>query len=31
MQLLGWPKSSFGFFYDIIQKKPNELGGQPDN
>ena len=27
MQLLGWPKSSFGFFYDIVQKKPNELCG----
>ena len=27
--ILGWPKSSFGFFCNILQKNPNELFGQP--
>ena len=25
-----WPKSSFGFFYDILWENPNELLGQPN-
>ena len=29
-KLLGWPKSSFGFFHNILQKNPNELFGQPN-
>ena len=28
--LLGWPKSSLGFFSSILQKNPNELFGQPN-
>ena len=28
--LLGWPKSSFGVFCNILQKTPNELFGQPN-
>ena len=28
--ILGWPKSSFGFFCNILQKNPNELFGQPN-
>ena len=28
-QILGQPKSSFGFFYKMLQKNPNELIGQP--
>jgi len=28
--LLGWPKSSFGFFCNIIQKNLNKLFGQPN-
>ena len=27
--VLGWPKSSFGFFCNILWKNPNELFGQP--
>ena len=27
---LGWPKSLFGFFYNILQKTPNKLFGQPN-
>ena len=27
--LLGWPKSLFGFFCNILQKNLNELFGQP--
>ena len=26
--LLGWPKSSLGFFHEMLQKNPNELFGQ---
>ena len=26
--ILGWPKSSFGFFHRTLQKSPNELFGQ---
>ena len=26
--VLAWPKSSFGFFYEMLQKNPNELFGQ---
>ena len=29
--ILGWPKSSFGFFYKMLQKNPNELFAQPNN
>ena len=29
--MLGWPKSSFGFFHNIGQKDPNEVFGQPRN
>ena len=29
--VLGWPKSSFGFFHNILWKNPNELFGQPNN
>ena len=29
--MLGWPKSSFGFFHNILQKNLNELSGQPIN
>ena len=28
--LLGWPKSLFGFFHKILQKNPNEVFGQPN-
>ena len=28
--ILGWPKSSFGFFRTIVWKNPNELFGQPN-
>ena len=28
--LLGWPESSFGFFYTISWKNLNEILGQPD-
>ena len=27
--VLGWPKISFRFFHNILQKNPNELFGQP--
>ena len=27
--VLGWPKSSFGFFCNIFRKNPNDLFGQP--
>ena len=26
--VLGWPKSSLGFFHSILQKNPNEFLGQ---
>ena len=26
---MGWPKSSFGCFYNILQENPKELFGQP--
>ena len=29
--ILGWPKSSFGFFHYMVQKNPNELFGQPNS
>ena len=29
-KVLGWPKSSFGFFCYILQKTPNEFFGQPN-
>ena len=29
--MLGWPKSSFRFFYNTTQKNPNELFGQPNS
>ena len=25
LELLGWPKSSFGFSHEIVQKNPNQL------
>ena len=28
--ILSWPKSSFGFFRNILWKSPNELFGQPN-
>lgn len=28
--ILGWPKSSFKFFRNILWKNPNELFGQPN-
>ena len=28
--ILGWPKSSFGFFHKVLWKNPNKLFGQPD-
>ena len=28
--LLGWPKSSFGFFRKLLWKNPNEIFGQPN-
>ena len=28
-ELLGWPKSSFGFFHHILWKNPSKLFGQP--
>ena len=28
---MGWPKSSFGFFRNILLKNPNELLGQPNS
>ena len=28
MYILGWPKSSFGFFHNILQKNSKELFGQ---
>ena len=28
LDILGWPKSSFGFFQRTWQKTPNELSGQ---
>ena len=28
--MLGWPKSTFGFFCEMVQKNPNELSGQPN-
>ena len=28
MDVLGWPKSSFGFFHNIMQENLNELLGQ---
>ena len=28
MQILGWPKSLFGFSHTILRKNPNELFGQ---
>ena len=28
--ILGWPKSSFGFFCNFLQKNMNELFGQPN-
>lgn len=29
--LLGWPKSSFRFFHNLLQKNLNEFYGQPNN
>ena len=29
--ILGWPKRSFEFFYNILWKNLNELFGQPNN
>ena len=29
-KVLGWPKSSFGFFCNILWKNTNELFGQPN-
>ena len=29
MEILGWPKSSFGFFRKMLRNNPNELLGQP--
>ena len=26
--IMGWPKSSFGFFHEMVQKPPNKLFGQ---
>ena len=31
LDILGWPKSSFGFFHNILQKTPIELFGQPNS
>ena len=28
--VLGWRKSSFGFFHKMVQKNPNKLFGQPN-
>ena len=28
-KLLGWPKTAFGFFRNILRKNPNEFFGQP--
>ena len=28
--VLGWARSSFGFFCTILQKNPNEIFGQPN-
>ena len=28
--VLGWPKSSFGVFYNILRKNSNKLFGQPN-
>ena len=28
--VLGWPKSSFGFFHKMVQKNLNKLFGQPN-
>ena len=28
--ILGWPKSSLGFFYNTLWKKPNDIFGQPN-
>ena len=30
-EILDWPKSSFEFFYNILQKNWNELFGQSNN
>jgi len=30
-KIIGWPKSSFGFFHNIVQKDPDKLFGQPSN
>ena len=30
LMLLGWPKSSFGFFHKMLWKNLNELFGQPN-
>jgi len=30
LYMLGWPKSSFRFFCNILWKNPNELSGQPN-
>ena len=29
-KVLGWPKSSFGFFWNILWQNTNELFGQPN-
>ena len=31
LQILGWPKRSFGFFHKMLPQNPNELFGQPNN
>ena len=28
VEVLGWPKASFGFFYNILQKNLSEILGQ---
>ena len=28
-KILGWPKSSFGFFHKMLLENPNKLFGQP--
>ena len=28
VKILGWPKSSFGLFHEMLQKNPSELSDQ---
>ena len=30
IKILDWPKSSFGFFCNILRENPNKLFGQPN-